>query len=188
MAARGLRIDIRAAHVVRNSSASTGTTLTKLLDVPSLSYQLSFESSTHWSQFYASAPEILKYWQDVASKYDIRKYIKFKHRCVEARWDSEASKWTVTLLKTTDGGASETVCDIETVYDTADVLITGTGTLNEWKWPEIEGLETFRGKVLHSANWDETFDVAVGALTLVGLLDTDARMLGQIDCSHWRRQ
>lgn len=126
-----------------------------MLDIPSVSYQLSFESSTHWSQFYASAPEILTYWQNVASKYDIHKHIRFEHQCIEARWDVEASKWVVTLLKRVNGG------DPEVVHDSADVLVTGTGTLNEWKWPEIEGLHSFQGTLLHSANWDQSFDSTV---------------------------
>jgi cation diffusion facilitator CzcD-associated flavoprotein CzcO len=47
------------------------------IDIPAHSYQLSFESSLAWTQFYAGAPEILKYWQRVADKYNIRKYMKF---------------------------------------------------------------------------------------------------------------
>ncbi|KAH6643503.1 flavin-binding monooxygenase [Boeremia exigua] len=131
-------------------------------DVPSLSYQLSFESSTHWSQFYASAPEILAYWQTVASKYDIHKHIKFQHRCVEARWDRKESKWFLTLLKSVDDGTTELV------HDSADVLVTGTGTLNEWKWPDIAGMETFRGTLLHSANWDESFDSTGKTVAIIG--------------------
>lgn len=45
--------------------------------------------------------------------------------------------------------------------DSADVLMTGTGLLNEWKWPSIPGLQSFKGQLLHSANWDETFDSTV---------------------------
>ncbi|KAJ8118880.1 hypothetical protein OPT61_g215 [Boeremia exigua] len=131
-------------------------------DVPSLSYQLSFESSTHWSQFYASAPEILAYWENVASKYDIHRHIRYEHRCVEARWQPEKSKWAVTLLKRVDNGASEVV------HDSADVLVTGTGTLNEWKWPEIAGIETFQGTLLHSAKWDESFSPTGKAVAVVG--------------------
>jgi cation diffusion facilitator CzcD-associated flavoprotein CzcO len=47
------------------------------------------------------------------------------------------------------------------VEDEADVLITGIGLLNEWKWPKIEGLHTFRGDLLHTANWNDNFDLTV---------------------------
>ncbi|KAF2015673.1 FAD/NAD(P)-binding domain-containing protein [Aaosphaeria arxii CBS 175.79] len=131
-------------------------------DVPSLSYQLSFESSTEWSQFYASAPEILDYWKNVASKYDIERHIKFEHKCIEARWNEDASNWTVKLLKLSTNGAPEVV------EDTSDVLITGTGTLNEWKWPEIKGIESYQGKLLHSANWDTSFDPTGKTVAVIG--------------------
>ncbi|KAF9641544.1 putative flavin-binding monooxygenase protein [Lasiodiplodia theobromae] len=121
-------------------------------DVPSHSYQLSFESSTDWSQFYASAPEILAYWKRVARKYDVERLVRFQHKCVEARWDAGQSKWSVKLQKLdrSDGA--------DLVEDTADVLMTGTGVLNEWRWPDIKGLHDFKGDLLHSANWNDAFD------------------------------
>jgi cation diffusion facilitator CzcD-associated flavoprotein CzcO len=38
-----------------------------------------------------------------------------------------------------------------------DVLINATGCLNNWKLPEIEGLDGFKGKVMHSACWDRSW-------------------------------
>ena len=121
-------------------------------DIPAHSYQLSFESSLFWTEFYAGAPEILKYWQHVADKYDIRKYMKFRHKCVEARWDEPSSKWHVRIEQLDTGMIIE---------DTADVFVIGIGALNEWKWPDIKGLKDFKGPLLHSANWDENFDCTV---------------------------
>lgn len=48
-----------------------------------------------------------------------------------------------------------------TYSDQADVLIQATGALNNWKWPNIPGLHDFKGKLLHSASWDEEYDYAV---------------------------
>ena len=127
-----------------------------LPDIPSHGYQLSFESWKGWTQFYAQAPEIQQYWQRVADKYDSRKYIRFQHKCVKAHWDESRSKWMVELQRL---GSEEPL----TVFDEADVLITGTGLLNEWKWPSIEGLHQFQGRLLHTANWDEDFDATVRA-------------------------
>lgn len=45
--------------------------------------------------------------------------------------------------------------------DEADVLISATGALNNWKWPDIPGLHDFKGKVMHSAKWDESYDYSV---------------------------
>ncbi|KNG80187.1 hypothetical protein ANOM_011420 [Aspergillus nomiae NRRL 13137] len=118
-------------------------------DVPSHSYQLSFESWTGWSHFFSGSEEILEYWKRVAQKYNVRKHIRFQSRCVGARWNDVTGKWFVQIHNLeTD----------EVFEDSADILMTGTGLLNEWKWPSIPGLHNFNGPLLHSASWDETFD------------------------------
>lgn len=125
-----------------------------VLDVPSHAYQLSFESWPDWSQFYAGQQEIWQYWNKVANKYNVRDFVRFQHKCLEASWDERRSKWTVKLQR----------LDLNpciTVKDEADVLITGTGILNEWKWPNIEGLNCFKGELLHTAAWDENFNPEV---------------------------
>jgi cation diffusion facilitator CzcD-associated flavoprotein CzcO len=122
------------------------------IDVPSHSYQLSFESYPGWSQFFSGAPEILEYWKTIVEKYDIRKRVRFEHKCIGARWSESASKWFVQIrdLKT----------DM-TFEDEADVLMTGEGVLNEWAWPNIPGIHDFQGTLLHSANWKKDFDAKV---------------------------
>lgn len=45
--------------------------------------------------------------------------------------------------------------------DDCDILIQATGALNNWKWPSIPGLHSFKGKLLHSATWDEDYDYTV---------------------------
>jgi cation diffusion facilitator CzcD-associated flavoprotein CzcO len=73
---------------------------------------------------------ILRYWQRVADKYNVRRFMKFRHQCTEARWDEETAKWHVTLLDLASG---------QVVQDVGDVLMTGVGALNRWEWPEIPG-------------------------------------------------
>ncbi|KAH6893129.1 hypothetical protein B0T10DRAFT_509739 [Thelonectria olida] len=130
-------------------------------DVPSHVYQLSSESWTEWTQFYSGAPEIWEYWNRVAIKHDIRKHVRLSHKCVEARWDDVRAKWTVKLQQL---DANPSVL----IEDEADVLITGTGLLNEWKWPAIEGLHSFNGDLLHTANWDESVDLANKSVAVIG--------------------
>jgi hypothetical protein len=69
-----------------------------------------------------------------------------------------------------DGGILTTGAQINdisagsTFSDSCDVLISATGALNEWKWPDIPGLHDFKGKLLHSANWDEEYDFSVSTI------------------------
>ncbi|KAJ5345174.1 hypothetical protein N7452_003178 [Penicillium brevicompactum] len=128
-------------------------------DVPSHSYQLSFESWTGWSQFFSGADEIREYWNRVAQKYNVREHIKFQTRCVGARWNDSIGKWFVQVMNEKTGAVIE---------DSADVFMTGTGLLNEWKWPSIPGLHNFKGKLLHSASWDSTYDTKDKEIAVIG--------------------
>ncbi|MCJ1478111.1 hypothetical protein MMC13_006787 [Lambiella insularis] len=128
-------------------------------DIPAHCYQLSFESNPSWSSFYARAPEILAYWKRVVEKYGVRKYMKLSHKAVEARWDEKASKWRVRIENLGSG---------EVFEDTADALLTGIGVLNEWKWPSIPGIHDFKGKLLHSAQWDRSYDYKDQNVAVIG--------------------
>ncbi|KAE8156693.1 hypothetical protein BDV40DRAFT_309371 [Aspergillus tamarii] len=128
-------------------------------DVPSHAYQLSFESWTGWSHFFSGSQQILEYWKRVAQKYDIRRHIRFQSRCAGARWNDVTGKWFVQIQNVETGEAFE---------DSADILMTGTGLLNEWKWPNIPGLHKFQGSLLHSAGWDEKFDSKDKHIAVIG--------------------
>lgn len=130
-----------------------------LPDIPAHSYQLSWESQVSWSKFYAGASEILEYWKKVVEKYNLRRFMKFNHKCIEARWNEETSKWHVKL---------EIVGTGEIVEDSGDVLMVGLGALNDWKWPDIKGLHDFKGNLLHSANWDTSYDATDKKIAVIG--------------------
>ncbi|KLO16411.1 FAD/NAD-binding domain-containing protein [Schizopora paradoxa] len=130
-------------------------------DVPSHCYQLTFEENPHWSSFYAPGPEILAYLQRVVDKYKIMRYIKLRHELVHAQYDEAKAKWRLRIrrpiLPSASSGRSENAggeIEYEEFEDTADFVLSGAGGLSRWKWPEIEGLESFKGTLVHSAAWD----------------------------------
>ncbi|KAL8742626.1 MAG: hypothetical protein Q9190_004920 [Brigantiaea leucoxantha] len=129
------------------------------IDIPAHCYQLSFEANPAWTTYYAKGSEILEYWKRVADKYDVRKYLKLSHEATEARWDREISKWRVKL---------EDLQSREKFEDIADVLIGGIGLLNKWKWPEVPGLQTFKGRLLHNAAWDDSFSYKDKRVAVIG--------------------
>ena len=69
-------------------------------DIESIDYSFSFdpalEQEWEWSEKYATQPEILRYAQHVAERYDLRRDITFSARVNDAVWDEDASHWTVT--------------------------------------------------------------------------------------------
>lgn len=44
----------------------------------------------------------------------------------------------------------------------------GTGTLNNWKYPKIEGLSQFKGSLMHTANWDASVDLKGKTVAVIG--------------------
>ncbi|PYI21677.1 putative flavin-binding monooxygenase [Aspergillus violaceofuscus CBS 115571] len=128
-------------------------------DVPAHTYQATFEPNKEWSAFYAAAPEIHKYWTRVAEKYGCMEHIKFEQQVIEASWDDATSKWNL-LVKDLASGS--------TYQDRCDVLISATGALNDWKWPSIPGLHDFKGRLMHSADWDESYDYSNQKVAVIG--------------------
>ena len=68
-------------------------------DIPSHSYQWSFWRNPRWSAYYSGAQEIWQYLKDFAVEHDLEKYVAFKHRVQEAKWDEAEGVWEVTIQK-----------------------------------------------------------------------------------------
>lgn len=161
---------MRYVNLCRNTSETTDIT-----DIPAHSYQLSFEPNPRWPEFYAAGRDIHQYWKGVATKYGVQKYVRLGHEVVECRWDESLSVWHVKIRKTSTG---------EIIQDSAHILYNCIGALNDWKWPDIDGLHSFNGDLLHSANWDDNWDPVVSALMSSGFFAKRSR-IGQI-CSRYR--
>ncbi|KAJ7657984.1 FAD/NAD-binding domain-containing protein [Mycena rosella] len=117
-------------------------------DIPSHTYQLSFHDKTDWSSFYAPGSEIQAYLQSVVEKYNLWPFIRLEHRLTSAIYSEATGKWNLTIQhKDSDG-------NIQHLEDSADVLFTGMGGLSRLKWPDIPGLQSFGGKIVHSAKWE----------------------------------
>ncbi|MGO9945630.1 MAG: flavin-containing monooxygenase [Steroidobacteraceae bacterium] len=112
-------------------------------DVESLEYSYSFsdelQSDWKWTERYASQPEILSYLNHVAERFDLRRNIQFETRVTAATFDEAANGWNIR----TDRGERVS----------AKFCIMATGCLSAAKMPEIEGIETFKGKRYHTGHW-----------------------------------
>ncbi len=123
-------------------------------DVQSHFYSFSFEPKHDWSRKFGLQPEILGYMQYCVDKYGLAGHIRFNKEVATAVFDESTNTWTVT---TTDGDSH-----------TADIVVTATGQLNQPAWPEIPGLESFTGKMFHSARWDHNYDLNGKRVAVVG--------------------
>ncbi|MBN9635474.1 MAG: NAD(P)/FAD-dependent oxidoreductase, partial [Actinobacteria bacterium] len=67
------------------------------VDVPTTTYSYFFEPNPNWSRLFTPGPEIKRYADDVAAKYDVRRHIVFNVVVDGARWDEDASLWRVSI-------------------------------------------------------------------------------------------
>jgi cyclohexanone monooxygenase len=128
-------------------------------DVESMQYSYSFSEELQqewdWSERYAPQPEILKYANHVADRFNLRTDIQFNTRVERAEFNENANIWSVT---TSDG---------KTV--TAKYVVLATGCLSNAKMPEIKGLADFKGKVYHTGHWPhEAVDFTGQRVAVIG--------------------
>lgn len=112
-------------------------------DIESMSYSYSFspelEQEWTWTERFPTQPEVLRYLDHVADRFDLRKDITLNTRVTGARYIESTNRWAVH----TDTG--------ETIH--TQFLITATGCLSASKPLEEPGIETFRGTAYHTGHW-----------------------------------
>ena len=112
-------------------------------DSESHSYCYSFSDELmrewEWSERYPGPPEILRYLNHVADRFDLKRDIRFNTRVTSAHYDATASVWRVV----TEAGEKFT----------AQFLITAVGCLSAANIPDIPGLDTFAGRCYHTGQW-----------------------------------
>jgi len=122
-------------------------------DVQSNLYSFSFAPNPDWGRSYSEQPEIQAYLQATADRFGVRKHCVFGADVQSARWDEAARCWHVT----TSAGEFR-----------ARVLISAAGALADPTYPDIPGLDSFAGTVMHSARWDHSHDLSGEAVAVIG--------------------
>jgi cyclohexanone monooxygenase len=112
-------------------------------DVESMQYSYSFSDELQqewdWSERYAPQPEILRYANHVADRFDLRGNIQLDTSVDRAVFDEDAGAWRIS---TSDGRTA-----------TAKFVVLATGCLSNARLPDIKGLSDFKGKVYHTGHW-----------------------------------
>ncbi len=112
-------------------------------DIESMQYSYSFspelQQEWSWTERYAAQPEILRYANHVADRFDLRRDIRFETRVVSAHFDANANRWAVT----TDNGDRYS----------ARYCVMATGCLSNARLPDIKGRDNFQGATYHTGHW-----------------------------------
>ena len=112
-------------------------------DVESMEYSYQFSDDLQqqwkWSERYAAQPELLRYADHVADRYDLRRDIQFDTRVTAAAFDESASRWRVET-----GGGAPIV---------AQHLVMATGCLSSANLPNFKSRDSFAGPTYHTGRW-----------------------------------
>ncbi len=137
-------------------------------DVESFDYSYAFdeelEQEWRWSERYATQPEILRYVNHVADRFDLRRDIHCDRRVTEARYDEGETEWTVE----TEAGEAWR----------CRYLVLAVGQLSTTKAPELPGQGDFAGAIHHSARWPhEGVDMAGRRVGIIGTGSSGTQMV-----------
>jgi cyclohexanone monooxygenase len=141
------------------------------VDIESHEYSYSFDAELEleweWSERYASQPELLRYINHVADRFDLRRDIQLNTRVTAAKFDDSTNRWTVT----TDRGDRMT----------AQFCVMATGCLSVPKDVDLPGVTNFKGPVYRTSRWPKDgVDFTGQKVALIGTGSSAIQSIPQI--------
>lgn len=136
------------------------------VDVASTSYSYGFEPYPEWSRLYAPGAEVKAYADHCARKYGVREHIRYGKTVVSARYDTATNTWLTQLA---DGSALR-----------ARYLVSATGLFGPPKLPDIAGIDSFAGTIMHTAQWDHDVDLSGRRVAVIGTGATAIQVIPEI--------
>jgi 4-hydroxyacetophenone monooxygenase len=127
------------------------------VDILSHYFSYSFHRRATWSRYYSPQQEVLDYLRDVVREFDLGSHIRCGVSVDDATFDAADNAW---VLRVTDAAGTRT--------ERADVLVAAVGALSAPAIPDLPGMDTFAGDVVHSAAWDPTVSVTGKRVALIG--------------------
>ena len=140
-------------------------------DVESMEYSYSFSEELQqdwdWTERYATQPEILRYINHVANRFDLRRDVQFNTRVRSAIFDEATGRWTVT----TENGQI-----VNTQF-----CVMATGCLSAAKPPEIKGRDLFKGNTYHTGLWPhEPVDFTGKTVGVIGTGSSGVQIIPEV--------
>jgi cation diffusion facilitator CzcD-associated flavoprotein CzcO len=159
-------------------------------------YSFSFAQNPNWTSFHPPGKEIVRYYHEVCEKYRITDKFELNTDIDSCRWLEDEQLWEVTLRRMVAGMGDlsskerikiaqergEHAVYSETEVVKAKVVLSCVGGLVEPRgWPdEIKGIENFKGKMFHSARWDESVDFTDKNVVVVGTGCSSAQLVPRL--------
>jgi cation diffusion facilitator CzcD-associated flavoprotein CzcO len=135
-------------------------------DVRAHLYSYSFAPNPDWSQAYAPQGEIRQYLERCSARFDLFPRIKFNTAIVAARFDAATGLWRLQL---------ENGEQLESRF-----FICSTGPLSQPRYPDIPGMESYPGALLHSARWDRACEFRGKRVAVIGTAASAVQLVPRI--------
>ncbi len=116
------------------------------LDSPPALYSLNGKPYVEWSRPDPKRAEILGYAREYAQHHRLTSHVIYGVEVLDLRFDAGAQGWDIRV-RHRDG---------ELEIFRARFVVTAVGTLHQPKFPNISGLDSFQGEIVHTATWDST--------------------------------
>lgn len=136
------------------------------VDMPFFTYSFPFEMKSDWSRLYPSGAELRDYTVHCIEKYDLRRRIRCGTAVSRVHYDPEANVWRIELAN------GEVLV--------ARTLVNATGILVIPKMPDIEGIDGFEGKIVHTARWDHGYELTGKRVAVIGTGATAIQLIPAI--------
>ncbi len=141
------------------------------VDVPGHTYHLTYAPNHEWSSYFPLGDEIRRYYQDVSDKMGVTAHTRYGMEVVSATYDNADGTWKLVVRY--ENGATE--------EHTFRAVISAVGQLNRPRWPEIAGLDRFKGKLVHSAMWPKDLDMTGLKVGVIGSGATAFQIIPQAE-------
>ena len=127
----------------------------------------------------ATAEEILKYMNETIEEFGIADHIKYCHEVKKAHWSSEDNLWSLKVERTDTGEILEFTCNFLW-------MCQGYYRHSEGYTPEWEGMDEFKGQIVHPQTWPEDLDYKDKNVLVIGSGATAATIIPAMaaDCKH----
>jgi cation diffusion facilitator CzcD-associated flavoprotein CzcO len=135
-------------------------------DVPSHIYQFAFAPKADWSHVWASGNEIAQYHRDVVDRFGLDKHLRLNTEVTALHYDRNTHTWTISTA------SGDTLL--------ADFVICATGVLHHPFTPDIPGLESFEGAVVHTARWDPELQTTGRRIAVIGTGSTGVQVVSAL--------
>ncbi|RIW28969.1 NAD(P)/FAD-dependent oxidoreductase [Bacillus salacetis] len=122
-------------------------------DVESHLYSFSFAPNPQWSRVFSPQPEIHSYLQDCSEKFGLKQHIRFHHEVKRMDWQEDLGEWRIETN--------------QSIFF-AQIVIGAFGALSNPSIPKLEGMESFRGEIFHSAEWPKDFQAQGKRIAVIG--------------------